>query len=142
MTTVGYGDMFPQTTIGQILGSLTMLSGITILAIVVNVLGASFENARERQIKIDEWDQMVEEMRRESTQPRNSSSPRYDSVKSITPTAQQAATDKPVSGTAKAEINSSNSNVMVMGNYYNVTVKEDRMSPRMEYRNEKEVTAI
>merc|ERR1711964_543928 len=67
MTTVGYGDLYPRTTMGQILGGITMLTGITVVAVAVGVFGISFEDARQRQIQIDAWEHTVEEMRAKAT---------------------------------------------------------------------------
>ncbi|MEM4416946.1 MAG: ion transporter [Nitrososphaerota archaeon] len=42
VTTVGYGDVVPVTTEGRILGSIIMLSGISIIGIFISTLGATF----------------------------------------------------------------------------------------------------
>ena len=55
MTTVGYGDVYPKTTLGKIIGLVTMFAGIILLAIPISVFGANFnvelENARLRKLK-------------------------------------------------------------------------------------------
>lgn len=42
MTTTGYGDVTPKTTLGRILGSICMIAGIMVLAFPVSVLGTNF----------------------------------------------------------------------------------------------------
>lgn len=47
MTTVGYGDVFPTTFAGKLIGCCTMVSGILILALPISVLGTNFQQAYE-----------------------------------------------------------------------------------------------
>jgi hypothetical protein len=42
ITTVGYGDTYPVTWLGKIIGGLTMLMGILVLAFPISLLGANF----------------------------------------------------------------------------------------------------
>ena len=42
MTTVGYGDVVPQSTAGRIVGSVLMLGGLSLLAIVTAVITSAF----------------------------------------------------------------------------------------------------
>ena len=55
MTTVGYGDVAPSTSLGQLVGICTMFAGIVLLAIPISVFGANFqqemEKARKAKIK-------------------------------------------------------------------------------------------
>merc|ERR1719231_181450 len=56
MTTVGYGDVYPTTTAGQFVASLTMMVGILILALPITVIGTYFAAEYEeylRRQKID-----------------------------------------------------------------------------------------
>jgi len=48
VTTVGYGDMYPTTGAGKFFGTLTILSGIIVLAMPVGVIGANFSQEYER----------------------------------------------------------------------------------------------
>jgi voltage-gated potassium channel len=49
VTTVGYGDVIPQTPLGRIIGGLTMIAGIVMLALPVAIIATSFaEVIRQR----------------------------------------------------------------------------------------------
>jgi len=39
ITTVGYGDMYPTSTLGRIVASATMLSGLALFGLLMNVIG-------------------------------------------------------------------------------------------------------
>ena len=51
LTTVGYGDIAPQTALGQLLASLVMILGYGIIAIPTGIVGA--EMAKEMGQNID-----------------------------------------------------------------------------------------
>lgn len=44
MTTVGYGDIVPQTAIGKLFGGLISISGIALIAIPTGILASAFSN--------------------------------------------------------------------------------------------------
>lgn len=43
-TTVGYGDMVPATTIGKVLGSITMYTGIILIAMPITIMGVNLSS--------------------------------------------------------------------------------------------------
>lgn len=51
ITTVGYGDVFPITTLGKTLGIGVMLAGVLLLALPITVIGANFtKSLRDSQV--------------------------------------------------------------------------------------------
>jgi voltage-gated potassium channel len=54
LTTVGYGDTYPVTTLGRILAGIIALMGITLIALPTGLFAASFTEAMERQRRRDE----------------------------------------------------------------------------------------
>jgi voltage-gated potassium channel len=52
VTTIGYGDVVPITTLGRIVGSGMALMGIVMLALPVGVLGAGFIEEIERRRRL------------------------------------------------------------------------------------------
>lgn len=44
MTTVGYGDMYPEGAIGKLIGSMTVLTGLLTIALPVPVIVTNFNN--------------------------------------------------------------------------------------------------
>lgn len=50
LTTVGYGDIAPQTTIGQMLASVVMILGYAIIAVPTGIVTAEFANYKKREL--------------------------------------------------------------------------------------------
>lgn len=44
MTTVGYGDVYPVTTVGKILGSIVAILGVGIVALPTGLLASGFSD--------------------------------------------------------------------------------------------------
>ncbi len=54
ITTIGYGDMYPITALGKIVGSITAFLGVCAFALPVAVIGAGFlEQVQEKKTKED-----------------------------------------------------------------------------------------
>lgn len=49
LTTVGYGDTYPVTTLGRILAGFIAVVGVTLIALPTGLFAASFTEAMERQ---------------------------------------------------------------------------------------------
>lgn len=50
ITTVGYGDVYPTTSAGRILGSLVLVSGVAIVGIVTASIAATFVRSDEEEL--------------------------------------------------------------------------------------------
>jgi len=48
MTTVGFGEVRPRTAPGMLVGTLTMLSGILLIALPIAIIGRKFQEAYEK----------------------------------------------------------------------------------------------
>lgn len=55
LTTVGYGDVVPQSPLGKIVGGLIMLSGIAMFAMPAGILAAAFADEAKRKNFIVTW---------------------------------------------------------------------------------------
>lgn len=51
MTTVGYGDKYPKTAIGRIIGILCMLTGILLIALPTAIVGQKFQEVYRRHMQ-------------------------------------------------------------------------------------------
>lgn len=65
LTTIGYGDVVPITTMGKIFGSITAIFGVGMFALPTGLLGASFykEVTIRRDKKIKKLEDIVSEMK-------------------------------------------------------------------------------
>lgn|GEM_PF-187796 len=59
LTTTGYGDVVPVTPGGRIIGSLLMISGIAVLALMTGVLATGFAQEERRREYLRVWEQVV-----------------------------------------------------------------------------------
>lgn len=55
LTTVGYGDVVPQSPLGKVLGGLIMLAGIAMFAMPAGILAAAFAEEAKRKNFIVTW---------------------------------------------------------------------------------------
>lgn len=62
LTTIGYGDVYPVTTLGRFMGSVIAILGIGMVALPAGILGAGFtdEIAKRRKQKQGVFDAETE----------------------------------------------------------------------------------
>jgi voltage-gated potassium channel len=56
LTTVGYGDIYPHTVLGKLLGGVTSIAGIGLIAMPTGILAAAFSDAFQRTRRLREED--------------------------------------------------------------------------------------
>jgi voltage-gated potassium channel len=49
VTTVGYGDVVPGSTAGKVIGSILMLGGLALFAVVTGTITSAFVAQRQRE---------------------------------------------------------------------------------------------
>jgi len=49
VTTVGYGDVVPQDTVGKVIGAFLMLGGLSLLAVVTGAITSAFVTRAETE---------------------------------------------------------------------------------------------
>jgi voltage-gated potassium channel len=59
LTTTGYGDVVPHTVGGKMIGSLVMVSGILVLALMTGILATGFAEEERRREYLRVWDQVT-----------------------------------------------------------------------------------
>ena len=59
LTTTGYGDIVPHTVGGRMVGSVVMVSGILVLALMTGILATGFAEEVRRREYLRVWDQVV-----------------------------------------------------------------------------------
>lgn len=59
LTTTGYGDAVPHTVLGKMVGSVVMVSGILVLALMTGVLATGFAEEERRREYLRVWDQVT-----------------------------------------------------------------------------------
>jgi voltage-gated potassium channel len=59
LTTTGYGDVVPQTVGGRMVGSVVMVSGIVVLALMTGILATGFAEEERRREYLRVWDQVT-----------------------------------------------------------------------------------
>jgi voltage-gated potassium channel len=59
LTTTGYGDVVPQSVGGKMIGSVVMVSGIVVLALMTGILATGFAEEERRREYLRVWDQVT-----------------------------------------------------------------------------------
>jgi voltage-gated potassium channel len=59
LTTTGYGDIVPHSVGGKMVGSVVMVSGILVLALMTGILATSFAEEERRREYLRVWDQVT-----------------------------------------------------------------------------------
>jgi len=59
LTTTGYGDVVPLTAGGRIVGSMLMIAGIAVLALMTGVLATGFAQEERRREYLRVWEQVA-----------------------------------------------------------------------------------
>lgn len=60
LTTTGYGDVVPLTAGGRVIGSLLMISGIAVLALMTGVLATGFAQEERRREYLRVWEHVAQ----------------------------------------------------------------------------------
>lgn len=73
LTTVGYGDVYPQTIAGKVCSGVTAIAGIGLIAMPAGILAAAFSEAfqRHKEVVIERKEQSIELPRIEPSSKRN-----------------------------------------------------------------------
>jgi len=59
LTTTGYGDVVPHSVGGKMIGSVVMVSGIVVLALMTGILATGFSEEERRREYLRVWDQVT-----------------------------------------------------------------------------------
>jgi voltage-gated potassium channel len=59
LTTTGYGDVVPHSIGGKMIGSVVMVSGIVVLALMTGILATGFAEEERRREYLRVWDQVT-----------------------------------------------------------------------------------
>jgi voltage-gated potassium channel Kch len=68
VTTVGYGDVVPQSTPGKIVASVLMLGGLSFLAIITALITSAFVTRAQTDAQTGERDDVLEQLHEISAQ--------------------------------------------------------------------------
>jgi voltage-gated potassium channel len=62
VTTVGYGDVVPESTAGKVIATFMMLGGLSLLAVVTGVITSGFVAQAQAQRQADREDPVMEKL--------------------------------------------------------------------------------
>lgn len=62
ITTVGYGDMYPLTVLGKIVAAATMLCGLALFGLLMNVIGKSMMSSLFGSTNLDDQETQIREV--------------------------------------------------------------------------------
>ena len=64
VTTVGYGDIVPQSTVGRAVATFLLLGGLAFLSVVTATITSSFVARRQRELADDADDPVIDHFNR------------------------------------------------------------------------------
>jgi voltage-gated potassium channel len=64
VTTVGYGDVVPQSDVGRLVATVLLLGGLAFLSVVTATITSSFVARRQRELTDDADDPVIGEFKR------------------------------------------------------------------------------
>ena len=70
LTTVGYGDIYPVTTIGRAIAMASSLFGIAIVALPAGIITAGYMKELEKERLEDEREEAEKQRQRDKTEPK------------------------------------------------------------------------
>jgi voltage-gated potassium channel Kch len=62
ITTVGYGDITPQSTPGKVIGAILMLGGLSLLSVVTGAITSAFISRKEAHRRAEDGDPAFERL--------------------------------------------------------------------------------
>jgi voltage-gated potassium channel len=62
VTTVGYGDVVPGSTVGKVIGSALMLGGLALFAVVTGAITSAFVAQRQRESQAEAEDPVMRKL--------------------------------------------------------------------------------
>ncbi len=68
MTTVGYGDLSPQTNVGRVIGIVVMLFGIGFLAMLTGAVAQRFLSERVESVAAETQEEVAEDVETAETE--------------------------------------------------------------------------
>src|SRR5262245_32823731 len=68
VTTVGYGDVVPEDTVGQVMGTVLMLGGLDVIAVVTGAITSAFVAHAEAERRQESGDPVIERLEQMSDQ--------------------------------------------------------------------------